>query len=96
MEKTNWQDFKIPSHHVIAVTEDKETGGYEVRADIAKVIRNVQLALIDGLISKDVALEDSYDLKDTVTTYKLGARDERVKFNTRLSELRREIEEGKI
>lgn len=46
--------FTVPSHHVISITEDKDTGGYEVvidfpRALVASAKREVIEAIENGL-----------------------------------------------
>lgn len=38
----NWKEYKIPSHHVISVKLDPETGGVTAIVDIERVVKSIR------------------------------------------------------
>ncbi len=71
MTPQTWEKLKIPSHHVLSVKDDPETGGYEVVVDIARIIKNVEAtARAEGRAN---TIEDLREAMDTYNSLPAGA-----------------------
>lgn len=66
----NWKEYKIPSHHVISVKLDPETGGVTAIVDIERVVKSIRQETIKRVME---VLKDEQDDSDPNAFPELGS-----------------------
>ena len=70
----NWEDVEIPSHYVISVKDDPETGGKIVHADLSRFQRKIYEDCI-SILMKDAQNHAEASEKEDDCTFWMQAKE---------------------